>query len=62
MDVLHVKIDDTNFLLLNIYNHNTETEQVTALHGLDKMLETSKDLYEKHTVLAGRFNFFFGTS
>ena len=52
-----VKVDKSNFALANIYNPNTETEQVTTLHYLDKMLETIKKLYEKHIVLAGDFHF-----
>ena len=44
-----------------IYNPNSETEQVATLHDLDKMLETIKDLYDKHIVLTGDFNFFFDT-
>ena len=60
--ILDVKVDESNFVLVNIYNPNTETEQVATLHDLDKMLEAIKDLYEKHIVLAGDFNFFFDTS
>ena len=37
------------------------TEQVVTLHDLDKMIETIKDLYDKHIVLAGDFNFFSDT-
>ena len=60
--ILDVKVDESNFVLDNIYNPNTKTEQVATLHVLDKMLETIKDLYDKHIVLAGDFNFFFDTS
>ena len=60
--ILDVKVDGSNFVLVNIYNPNTETEQVATLHDLDKMLETIKDSYDKHKVLAGDFNFFFDTS
>ena len=52
----------TNFVLVDIYNPNTKTEQVVTLHDIDKMLETIKDLYDKHIVLASDFNFFFDTS
>ena len=54
--------DETNFVLVNIYNPNTETEQVTTLLDLGRMLETIKDFSDKHIVLAGDFNFFFDTS
>ena len=59
--ILDVKVDETNFVLVKIYNSNTETEQVATLHDFDKMLETIKDLYDKHIVLAGGFNFSFET-
>ena len=41
-------VDETNFVLVNIYNPNTETEQVTTLLDLGKMLETIKDFSDKH--------------
>ena len=34
--ILDVKVDETNFLLVNIYNPNTKTEQVATLHDLEK--------------------------
>ena len=33
-------VDETNFALVNIYNPNTKTEQVTTLLDLGKLLET----------------------
>ena len=54
-------VDANNFLLVNIYNPNTEAEQVTRL-DLSKMLEIIIDFFDKHRVLAGDFNFFFDTS
>ena len=54
-------MDEANLVLVIIYNPNIETEQVTALLDLGKMLETIKDLSEKHLVLASDFNFFFDT-
>ena len=59
---MDVKVDETNSVLVNIYNPNIETEQVATLLDLDKMLESIKDLYEKLLILAGYFNFFFDTS
>ena len=53
--ILDVMGNETNFVLVNIYNLNIETEQVATLLGLGKMLETIK-------ALPGGFNFFFNTS
>ena len=52
-------VHETNFVLVNIYNPNTETEQVTTPLDLGKMLEIIKDFSDKHIVLVGDFNFFF---
>ena len=43
-------VDETNFILVHIYNANTETEQVTTLLDLGRMLETIKDFSDKHKV------------
>ena len=50
--ILDIMVDETNFVLVNIYNLNTETEQVTTLLDLDKILEAIKDFSDKHIVLA----------
>ena len=60
--ILDVRVNETNFVLVNIYNPTTEKEQVTTLHDLDKMLETVKSLYDKRINLAVDSNFFFDTS
>ena len=36
--ILNVKFDETNIVLVNIYNPNTETKQVANLLDLNKML------------------------
>ena len=56
--ILDDMVNEINFVLVNIYNPNIETEQVTTLLGLGKMLETIKDFSDKHIVLAVYFNFF----
>ena len=60
--IIDVKVNETNFVLVNLYNPNAKTEHIAALLDLDKMLETIKDLYDKHIVLTGDFNLFFDTS
>ena len=60
--IFDVMVNETNFVLVNIYDPITETEQVTTLFDLGKMLETIKDFSNKHIVLAGDLNFFFDTS
>ena len=37
--ILDVTINDANFVLINLYNANTETEQVSVLNNLSSLLE-----------------------
>ena len=57
--ILDVMIDKTNFILVNIYNPNTETEQVTTFLGLGRMLKIIKDFCDKYIVLSGDFILFY---
>ena len=54
--VIEVKIDDSIFVLINIYNANTESEQLHTLNDLTNILETFKDIQNKSVVLGGDFN------
>ena len=50
------KIDDSVFVLMNIYNAYTEPEQLHTLDDLINILETSKDVQNKSVALGGHFN------
>ena len=54
--VIEVKIDDSVFVLINIYNANTESEQLHTLNDLENILETIEDIQNKSVVLGGDFN------
>ena len=54
--VIKVKINDSVFVLINIYNDNTESEQLHTLNNLVNILETIKDIQNKCVVLGGDFN------
>ena len=60
--VIEVKIDDSVFVLINIYNANTESEQLHTLNDLINILETFEDIQDKSVVLASDFNVIFNTS
>ena len=45
--VLDVTIDGTDYLLINLYNGNTEPEQLNILEGLSKKFKDFQDLNEK---------------
>ena len=42
--VIEVKFDDSVFVLINIYNANTESEQLHTLNDLVNILETIEDI------------------
>ena len=48
--VIEVKIDDSVSVLINIYNSNTESEQLHALNDLINILETFEDIQDKIVV------------
>ena len=54
--ILDVTINDVNFVLINLYNANTETEQVSVLNNLTSL--TFDVTLEKNLNLAGDFNLF----
>ena len=56
--ILDVTINDVNFLLINFYNANTETEQVSVLNNLSSLLEKFDVTLEKNLIFAGYFNLF----
>ena len=57
--VLDVTINGTEYLLINLYNGNTESEQLNILESLSKILKDFQDLSEKNIIFAGDFNLFF---
>ena len=57
--ILEVTVDDTEYLLINMYNANTEQEQLKTLKSLSVMLENFDSFCSKNVILAGDFNFFF---
>ena len=50
---LETELDDQSFTLINLYNPNTESEQLEVLEKLENMLSTSS--------LTGDFNLFFNS-
>ena len=56
--ILDVTINDVNFVLINLYNANTETEQVSVLNNLSSLLEKFDVTLEKNLIFTGDFNLF----
>ena len=60
--ILSATIDAKNFLLINLYNPNTENEQVDVLNTLLTMMKTIDINENTNLLLAGDFNVFFNTN
>ena len=56
MLILDAKLNGTNFLLINFYNFNTESEQLSTFSDLQKLLERFDDYNKKHIAFGGDFN------
>ena len=57
--ILDVDIDDENFILINLYNPNTEGEQLKTLSKLTEMLTKLHLTQNNNIICAGDFNLFF---
>ena len=56
--ILNVTINDVNFVLINLYNANTETKQVSVLNNLSSPLKNFDLILEKKFNFGRRFSFF----
>ena len=54
--IIEVKIDHLIFMLINIYNANTKSEQLHTLNDLINILKTFEDIQNKSAALGGDFN------
>ena len=50
--ILDAELNDTNFLLINFYNSNSESEQLSTFSSLQKLLGKLDD-YSKKTLFLG---------
>ena len=55
-------IDDTDFILINLYNAYTENDQLTYLFETDKLLDNFDLIKNKPIIFAGDFNLFLDRS
>ena len=54
-------VDDVKFVLTNIYNCNTESQQLLTLTELHKILQNVDDIRNKNIRIGGDFNFHFNS-
>lgn len=57
LQICSIAIEGNKFLLVNVYNNNTENEQITTIQNLDKMLESVDEILEHEIIIGGDFNF-----
>ena len=60
--LLHVKINIGTYLLVNLYNSNTESEQLEALHELETVLIKFDANEYNHIIFSNDFNIYFKAS
>ena len=56
--ILEVTINDTEYLLINIYNGNTEQEQLKTLQNVSVMLENFDSFCGNNMIIVCDFNLF----
>ena len=54
-------VDDVKFVLINIYNCNTESQQLLTLTKLHKILQNVDDIGNKNIIIGGDVNFYFNS-
>ena len=54
-------VDDVKFVLINIYNCNTESQKLLTLTELHKILQNVDDIGNKNIIIGGDFNFHFNS-
>ena len=59
--ILNIMLDADQYILINLYNANTETEQVKILEELQSLFKNLDNSQNKYTIFAGDFNIFFNS-
>ena len=57
--ILDVSINDSKYILINLFNANTEKDQIEVLSNLFALLKTFHINPNKHIIMNGDFNLFF---
>ena len=60
--ILYVSINDSKYILTNLYHGNTEKEQIEVLSNLFALLNTFDINPNKRILMAGDFNLFFNSN
>ena len=57
--ILEAAMNGSDHLLTNLYNANTEREQLTAIKNLNTLLKDFEDFHDKNVIFARDFNLIF---
>ena len=60
--IIDAKVNDEQFLLVNLYNSHTESEQIKTLDTLKILLEDIENISGKKVILGGDLNLIFDCS
>ena len=61
ISILDVSTNDSEYILINLYDANTENEQIDVLSKLFELLEEFDISPTKQLIMAGDFNLFFNS-
>ena len=57
--ILDVSINDSEYILINLFNANTEKEQIDVLNNMFVPLEKFDKIQKNQLIMTGDFNLFF---
>ena len=57
--ILDATINGSDYLLINVYNANTEREHLTTIKNLNNLLKDFEDFHDKKVIFAGHLNLIF---
>ena len=61
ISIFDVSINDSKYILINLYNVNTDKEQIDVLRDLFALLKKFDIGSNKHLIMTGDFNLFFNS-
>ena len=59
--LIETTVDDVKYVLIHIYNYNTESQQLLTLTELHKILQNVDDIGNKNIIIWDDFNFHFNS-
>ena len=57
--ILNVSINDSEYILINLFNANTEKDQIDVLNNTSVLLEKFDKIQKNQLIMTGDFNLFF---